>query len=284
MSDRAIFEAVLEIKRLGQTAVLATVIRDQGSVPRHAGSKMLIYPDQRIVGTIGGGEMESRVMAAVPGLLQTGLPDILHYQLSDPAQGDPGVCGGQVDIFMEPILPEPTVLVIGCGHVGQALVELAHWLGFRVIACDDRADMCNPQAAPYADEYVVAPPAEIVRSVAIHPRTYIAAVTRGVALDVEMFPGLLASPAPYIGVIGSRRRWATAVKRLAELGVAADRLQHVHAPIGLELNAETPREIALSIMAEIIAVQRGGTGESMKWMGAPEEADRPPAGASRRSS
>jgi len=263
----------MEVKRSGKQAVLATIIRDQGSVPRHAGSKMLAFPDGAFIGTIGGGEMESRVIAAVPDLLKTGIPDILHYDLSDPARGDPGVCGGQVDIFMEPIVPDPVVLVIGCGHVGQAVVDLAHWLGFRVIACDDRADLCNPEKTPYADEYLVIPPDQIARKAPIHARTYIAAVTRGVALDLQMMPDLLNTPARFIGVIGSRRRWATAVKQLKDKGFDPKRLESVHAPIGLELNAETPREIAVSIMAEIISLERGGTDKPMKWMGTPEEAE-----------
>jgi len=253
--------------------VLATIVRDKGSVPRHAGSKMLIFPDGRIIGTIGGGEMESRVIARLPALLESGLPSIMRYDLADPARGDPGVCGGQVDIFMEPILPDPTILVIGCGHVGQAVVELSHWLGFRIIACDDRADLCNPDKTPYADEYIVVPPADVAAKVAIHERTYIAVVTRGVPVDIHLLPPLLERPAPYLGVIGSRRRWATAIKRLREMGLSEEKLSRIHAPIGLELNAETPREIAVSILAEIIAAQRGGSGDTMQWMGSVDEAE-----------
>lgn len=233
---------------------------------------MLAYPDGRIVGTIGGGEMESRVIAAVPELLASGIPSILHYELAEPSRGDPGVCGGQVDIFMEPIMPDPAVLVIGCGHVGQAVADLAHWLGFYVIVSDDRADLCNADVIPHADEYVVVPSAEVAKAATIHRRTYIAAVTRGVPLDVQMVPALLGTPAPYIGVIGSRRRWATTVKKLKEMGVPEPDLARIHAPIGLELNAETPREIAVSIMAEIVGQMRGGSGEVMKWVGEPEEA------------
>jgi xanthine dehydrogenase accessory factor len=179
-----------------------------------------------------------------------------------------------VDIYMEPNLPDPTVLVIGCGHVGQALVELAHWLGFRVIACDDRADLCNSQATPYADEYLVVPPAEVAHKAPLHRRTFVALVTRGVALDVDMIPALVKSPVPYIGVIGSRRRWATAARQMKDNGITDEELARVHAPIGLELNAETPREIAVSIMAEIISAQRGGTGDSMKSSGSADEGER----------
>jgi xanthine dehydrogenase accessory factor len=164
-------------------------------------------------------------------------------------------------------MPDPTVLVVGCGHVGQAVVELAHWLGFHVVACDDREELCNPQAVPYADAYVVCQPEDIATETAIHAQTYIAALTRGVPFDVAMLPRLLETPAPYIGVIGSRRRWATTVKELAEKGIDEAALGCVHAPIGLELRAETPREIAVSILAEILAQQKSGTGQPMKQTG-----------------
>jgi len=263
MSDQSIYEALLQAQKSGTACVLATVIRTQGSVPRHAGAKMLVFSDKQPVGTIGGGELESRVTSEALNLLQGGKPTILHYELANPQCGDPGVCGGQVDIFMEPIMPKPTVLVIGCGHVGQAVVELAHWLGFHVIACDDREELCNPEAAPHADEYLVIPPDKIAAALTIHSSTYIAAVTRNVTVDAAMLPALLETPAPYIGVIGSRRRWATTIKQLEESGIDKDRLERIHAPIGLDLHAETPREIALSIMAEIVMHKLGGTGEAM---------------------
>ncbi|MBN1429639.1 MAG: XdhC family protein [Anaerolineae bacterium] len=264
MPNYTLFDALSEAGEAGQSCVLAIIIRSQGSVPRRAGTKMLIFPDGQLVGTIGGGEVESRVIAEAQKVLQAGDPIVLHYDLSDPQSGDPGVCGGQVDVYVEPIMPEATVLVIGCGHVGQALVELAHWLGFRVIACDDREDLCNPQTTPYADEYQVIPPDKITETITVHSRTYIAAVTRNVTIDVSMLPDLLATPAPYIGVIGSRKRWTTTIEQLKAGGIDEERLNSIHAPIGLELNAETPREIALSVMAEIVMLKGGGTGKSMK--------------------
>jgi xanthine dehydrogenase accessory factor len=252
-----LFEAIVAARRGGVNVVLATVVRTQGSVPRRAGAKMLVYPDGHFLGTIGGGEMESRVLEAVPRLLRNGQPDILHYELADPTRGDPGVCGGQVDIFMEPILPQPTVLVIGCGHVGQAVADLAHWLGFRVVVSDDRAELCSPEAIPQADEHLVLPPDRVAEQAPLHSRTYVAVVTRGVPFDVALLPALLESAVPYIGVIGSRRRWETARKELRAQGVDDEALSRVHSPIGLELGAETPREIAVSILAQIVAVQRG---------------------------
>lgn len=267
MSDAGIYEAILEAKNNGTPLVLATVIRTRGAVPRHAGSKMIVYPDGKIRGTIGGGEMENRVIRMAGEILAENVPQVLSYQLNDPAKGDPGVCGGQMEIYMEPILPEPTVLVIGCGHVGQAVADLAHWLGFHVIVTDDRAELCNPEIIPHADAYHVLEPLQIASAIAIHGRTYIAAVTRNVKLDAELLPALLDTPAAYIGLIGSRKRWATTIEMLSEQGIKAEDLQSIHAPIGLELNAETPREIAVSIMGEIIMHMRNGTGEPMKWHG-----------------
>jgi xanthine dehydrogenase accessory factor len=278
MSDIDLFRELAEAKQTGRSVLLATVVRTAGSVPRHAGSKMLVDANGAILaGTIGGGEMENRVLERVRELIAGGQPELLHYDLVDPADGDPGVCGGQMDIFMEPIMPDPTVLVIGCGHVGQALADLAKWVGFQVIVSDDRAELCSPENIPDADAYLVCGPAEIVDKATIHAQTFIASVTRGVPFDVAMLPALLNTDAPYIGVLGSRRRWATTVQELKEQGVPEETLARVHAPIGLELEAETPREIAVSIIAEIIAQQKRGTGKAMKWPGAVKTTDVPPA-------
>ncbi len=267
---RSILAALAELEAAGETAALCTIVREQGSVPRHSGSKMLVYPDGRILGTVGGGEMESRVIRAAQNALRDGTSQMLSYQLANPAAGDPGVCGGEVEIFVEPIKPLPTVLIIGGGHVGRALVHLAHWLGFRVALSDDRAEYCNAAWAPNADEYWPVPVSELVERFKFNSETYIVMPTRGMPLDVEALPRLLDRPHAYLGVIGSRRRWATALKRLEAAGTPAERLANVHAPMGLELKAETPEEIAVSVMAEIIMQQRGGTGQPMQWKQASE--------------
>ncbi len=269
----SVFVALAEMEAAGETAALCTIVREHGSVPRHTGSKMLVYPDGRIIGTVGGGEMESRVIRAAQSSLRDGASQMLSYQLANPAAGDPGVCGGEVEIFVEPIQPLPTVLIIGGGHVGQALVHLAHWLGFRVALSDDRAEYCNAEWAPDADEYWPVPVSELVERFKFNRETYIVMPTRGMPLDVEALPRLLDRPHAYLGVIGSRRRWATALKRLEAAGVPAERLANVHAPMGLELKAETPEEIAVSVMAEIIMQRRGGTGQPMQWKQAADEVE-----------
>jgi len=271
--DRAVFEAVLRAQSEGRPAALATVIQAQGSVPRQPGSKMLIWPDGQIVGTVGGGAMEARVIAEGQAALADGATRIVHYDLADLAQGDPGVCGGSVEVFVEPLLPPPTLLVIGCGHVGRALAELAKWLEFRVIVADDRPGLATPAQIPGMDGYVEGGTEALLAQAPITARTYVAAVTRGLPVDRALLPALLRTDAAYIGLIGSRRRWALTVEALRADGVAAEALARVHAPIGLELGAETPKEIAISILAEIILTLRGGSGQPMQWQ-APTAADR----------
>lgn len=237
---------------------------------------MLVFPDGTIEGSIGGGEMESRVIAAAREAVADGQPRLLHYQLSDLSDGDPGVCGGEVEVFVDPIGTRDTIVVVGGGHVGKAVCHLAHWLGFRTVLCDDRPEYTTLEAAPDADERITCALAEIPGRVAIDPRTYLVLTTRGVPVDVAGLPALLETPAAYIGVIGSRRRWETAFTELEVQGVPRAKLERVTSPMGLELNAETPEEIAVSILSEIILRRRGGTGMAMAHV--PREKDRKRAG------
>lgn len=263
--DRAVYEALLKAQAEGEAVALATVVSVQGSVPRHAGSKMFVRGDGSIVGTVGGGAMEARVIAEALAAMGDGQTRMPTYTLNDLQNGDPGVCGGTVQIFIEPVNIAPTLLVIGGGHVGKALSELGKWMGYRVILSDDRAEFCNPDYVPGLAEYVVCKPADVPTRINITAQTYIAAVTRGLPVDVNLIPALLATDAAYIGLIGSRRRWALTMKALGEEhGLTEAQLARIHAPIGLELQAETPHEIAVSIMAEITMLRRGGDGRPMR--------------------
>jgi xanthine dehydrogenase accessory factor len=268
MDDQnGVIEALYQAQRHGDVVALATVVHTQGSMPRHAGSKLLIRADRSIVGTIGGGAMEARVIDAALEVIATGESRLETYELNTLEAGDPGICGGSAQIFIEPIGGPPTLLVIGAGHCGVELANLGKWLKYRVILADDREAYCNETNAPGLDEYVICPPGEITDHVTVDRRTYVAAVTRGLPVDRDLIPALLKTDAAYIGLIGSRRRWALTVQALkTDYGLTERDLERVHAPIGLEIEAETPREIAVSIMAEIIMTQRGGTGEPMKRM------------------
>ena len=261
--DRQFLEALLAAQDRHEPVALAVAIRAQGSVPRHVGAKMLVHTDGRTLGSVGGGEMESRVVAAAHEAMLDGRPRLVPYSLVDPQRGDPGVCGGSVEIYVEPYNTPNTLLVLGCGHVGRALATLGHWLGFRVVAWDDRPELATQENVPDADVWLSGPPAELLNGVTIDARTYLALVTRNVNLDRQLLPLLLDSPAAYIGVMGSRRRWEETKRLLLTDGQSTEKVVRVVSPIGLEINAESPNEIAVSIMAQIIMAQRGGDGQAI---------------------
>ena len=259
-----IYQALGEVEKNNGAAALCTVVKSIGSTPRHVGSKMLVYPDKKFVGTVGGGDLEHRVINEALLALNDGGTRLLSYTMADPSRGDPGVCGGTVEVFVEPILSPAMIVVIGAGHVGKAVVHLAKWLGFRVAVSDDRQEFCNPETTPGADAYYPVPMGELPAHIQINNRTYIVITSRGSNVDAQGLPGLLKAEAAYIGVIGSKRRWLTTVKALQAKGVSEEQIARVHSPMGLELNAETPEEIAVSILAEILMLKDKGTGKPMK--------------------
>jgi len=260
---KSLFEQIVELQNRGESFAICTITSSQGSTPRHVGSKMLVLENGDFTGTVGGGELEHRVLDEAWVAITDGKPRKLSYSMTDPSRGDPGVCGGQVEVFVEPFLPAPKIIIIGGGHVGKAVAHLAKWLGFRVAVSDDRAEFCTPEMNPDADEFYPIPMADLPKQTNINRHTYIILTTRGVMTDVPGLPPLLQTRAAYIGVIGSRRRWATTVKGLKENGVSEETINRIHSPIGLELKAETPEEIAVSIMAEIIMLRNEGSGKMM---------------------
>ena len=260
----------------GVAVASATVVDTARSVPRRAGAKMLVFRDGSISGTVGGGEMEARVTVEAVAALADGRCRLLSYRLVDPGRGDPGVCGGDVQIFVEPHMPKPTVIVMGYGHVGRSVAQLAHWLGFRVVAADDRpladGDPGDQQGSDdpggeftdaVPDELVIGTVDDLLADRVLDADTSVVLVTRNVDVDSAALPALLATDAGYVGVMGSQRRWVTTRDRLEGEGVDPAALDRVHAPIGIEVGAETPEEIALSIMAEVVAHRRSPEAERM---------------------
>lgn len=252
----SIWREITELETSHQSAVLCTIIRSQGSTPRHAGSKMLVYADGSISGSIGGGELESRIISAASDLLKSGQTQIIEYNMSEPERGDPGVCGGRVEIYMEPIIPKPTLIVVGAGHVGREVAHLANWLGFTLIVSDDRPEFLDAESIPEAEQLINCRLEDLGQHISINEWTYIVLTTRSVDIDVPGLPYLLDSPAAYVGVIGSKRRWETTRQQLESAGVESEKIERVKSPMGIEIAAETPQEIALSIMAEIIRLRR----------------------------
>ena len=233
------------------------------STPRHVGSKMLVYPDGRFRGSVGGGEAESRVIEEAKAALVDGKARKLQYSFVDPAKGDVGTCGGQVEVFVEPILPRATVVVVGGGHVGKAVLHWPAGWAIERSCLMTGLNFVTPEENPDADEFLAVPMNEIPKQLAINSMTFMVLTTRGTNIDVDGLPALLKTNPAYIGVIGSRRRWAMTRKALLDAGVDERAVSEVHSPLGLEINAETPEEIAVSIMAEIIMMRQGGTGKAM---------------------
>ncbi len=262
-SSNDAIEELVTARQAGDPVVLAVIVKARGSVPRHTGTKMLIYAGGRTSGTIGGGELEARVVQEALASLEDNQPRYVPYSLVDPKRGDPGVCGGEVEVYVEPHLPPLTILIVGCGHVGRAVAQLANWLGLRVVVSDDREGMATPEMVPEADFYFPGSIEDTLASFKVNITTYIIAVTRNVEIDRQVLPRLLNTEAPYIGVIGSRRRWEETRKLLMADGLSEEQISRFHSPIGLELHAETPEEIAVSILAEVIMLHRGGTGDRM---------------------
>ncbi len=259
----SIYLRLAALEAEGKEAALVTIVAARGSVPRHEGSKMLVLPDGSTEGTIGGGDMEHRVITEALAALTDGQLRVRDYVFQDPLKGDVGVCGGEIQVVIEPVKPKPSLLVIGAGHVGNATAHLGKWLGFDVTVVDDRPGFAESDDVPDVDRVVTCAMKDITDQVEVHSQTYILLTTRGVDLDVEGLPKLLATQAAYIGVIGSRRRWQTTVEQLKGAGVPEDQISRITSPMGLELNAETPEEIAVSVLGQVIMLRRGGSGESM---------------------
>ncbi|MCJ7733420.1 MAG: XdhC family protein [Anaerolineales bacterium] len=258
MSD--VLTAIAELSKKGSSGALCTIIAAKGSTPRKTGCKMLVYEDGSIVGTVGGGEVEGLVIQEALESIRSGEPAIRSFDLINPEKGDPGLCGGTMEIFIDPLNKSEDLVVVGGGHVGKAVVYLAKWLGFRVILNDDRENYCSPAAVPGADEYIHCAIEELPTRYGFTEKTAVVLTTRNNQVDIQGLPELFKVPNSYIGVISSKRRWNLTKEQLVESGVNISDLGRIHAPIGLDINADTPEEIALSILAEILQVKRGGSG------------------------
>jgi xanthine dehydrogenase accessory factor len=278
--NREVFAALAEALERGEAAALVTVVATRGSTPQRVGAKMLVFPDGRTVGTIGGGCYENDAFGKARVAIGSRQPQLVHYELSDDFAQETGlICGGQMDVYIEPIEPSPELYIIGAGHVGFHLARLAQEVGFRVHVVDDREKFANNERFPTAAEIVVDDiPAWIGRT-QLPPHAFCVIVTRGHTNDLEALRALAPRELRYLGLIGSRAKVARIYEALGDDQMAPALLQRVHAPIGLDIGAITPQEIAVSILAELIAVKHGKFSSrdaealSMKWT--------PPATAAR---
>src|SRR5262249_30208571 len=242
----------------GEAAALVTIVSTTGSTPQRIGAKMLVFADGRTVGTIGGGCYENDAFGKAREAIRTRKPQMVHYELDDDFAQETGlICGGQMDVYIEPIEPSPEPYIIGARHVGFHLARIAQEVGFNVHIVDDREKFANADRFPTAAEIVVDDiPAWIARA-QLPAHAYAVIVTRGHTNDLEALRALAPRELRYLGLIGSRAKVARIYEELAKSDIGHDALARVHAPIGLDIGAVTPQEIAVSILAELIAVKHG---------------------------
>jgi len=241
----------------GTPVALCIVIETVGAVPRHAGSKMLVYGNGRTSGSVGGGELETRTIQAALESLKDGKTKMLEYSLAAESPDSTGVCGGDVKVYIEPQVTKPILLILGAGHVGQAVAKLAQFLDFRVIVSDDRVELCSSEVIPGNVEFLPMLMSEIPAHLPIDERVYIVGTTRGSDVDIEGLPAILEGKPAYVGLIGSKNRWAFTRRALLAHNVSQEKLALIKSPVGIYIKAETPNEIAISILAEVIEKSKG---------------------------
>lgn len=259
------------------------MIRAQGSTPQRAGARMLVYADGRTLGTIGGGCYENDAVGKARLAIADGRPAVVQYDLNDDfAQENGLICGGRMDVHIDPLQPDPHLYIVGAGHVGYHLGKAAADAGFRLHVVDDREKFANPERFPAAEIVVDAIPDWLHRA-AIPPAAFVVVVTRGHQHDLDAMRALAARDLRYLGLIGSRAKVARIYDALAAEGMPVECLERVHAPIGFDIGAVTPAEIAVSILAELIAVRRGAPTAALAMKRLDVAARRSPGGGGGRA-
>jgi xanthine dehydrogenase accessory factor len=252
-----IYEELVRIRRQGGKAALATIVTTSGSIPSHAAAKMLVREDGTLVGTIGGGCVEAQVITGARKVMDLEKPEMFEFSLTqDPSMDSGLVCGGTLSVFVEPIVADPVLYVFGAGHVGLYTCRVARLAGFQVVIIDDRASFANPDRFPEASAVLADDWDKSMASLDPGDRSYIMIATRGHREDLRVLRWALTTRARYVGMIGSRRKVLTLAKTLQKEGVSQASLAALHAPIGLDIGATTPEEIAVAVVAELIAVRR----------------------------
>jgi xanthine dehydrogenase accessory factor len=259
-----LFEEIVKMRRAGHRGALATIVHTNGSIPSYESSRMLVREDGSLVGTIGGGCVEAEVWAAAKEVMQNESPRKMIFNLNNEASYDNGlICGGTVEIFVEPILPQPMLYLFGGGHVSMALAKAAHAAGFAVGVIDDRESFANLQRFPMAQE-VFTSYADAFEKIHPNVSTYLVIVTRGHKEDMRVLAWAVRTEARYVGMIGSKRKVLSVYKALGQDGYKPEEFERVYAPVGLEIGALSPEEIAISIVAELIAVRRNAESAAHK--------------------
>jgi xanthine dehydrogenase accessory factor len=253
-----IFEEIVELRRAGRRGALATIVHSNGSIPSFESAKMLVRDDGSITGTIGGGCVEAEVWQAAREVMEEEKPRMLTFNLNHDPKYDSGlVCGGTLEVYLEPVLPVQTLYLFGAGHVSVNVYRVARMAGFEVVVVDDRESYANRERFPEAKDVFADDFERVLGQLAPNVSSYLVIVTRGHRDDMRVLRWAVDTPARYIGMIGSQRKVIAIYQQLEKEGIAPEKLARVYAPVGLEIGAITPEEIAVAIVAELIAIRRG---------------------------
>ena len=251
-SDESIYREIVEILDRGGNAALATIVAREGTSPREVGSKLLLREDDSFTGSVGGGALEASVLEAAREVMSSGETRLARF---GEEESEATCCGGVLDVYIEPIVGSPTLYVCGAGHVGQYVAQVGHMAGFRVVVADDREDLASRERFPEAEEMLVGPLPGVLSGLVVSPSSYIV-IARGHDQDGDILRWAAQTPARYVGMIGSRSKIRGIYEDLQAQGISWERLEQIKAPIGLDIGAETPQEIAVAVMAEIIRARR----------------------------
>jgi xanthine dehydrogenase accessory factor len=259
-----LFEEIVRMRKAGLRGALATIVHTNGSIPSYESSRMLVREDGSIAGTIGGGCVEADVWAAAKEVMAKELPRKMVFQLNNEASYDNGlICGGTLEVFVEPILPQPVAYIFGGGHISMALAQSAHSVGFGIVVIDDREQFANKERFPMAQE-VFTSYQEAFKRIQPNASSYLVIVTRGHRDDMSVLAWAARTAACYVGMIGSRRKVLSVYQALEKEGYAPEEFARIYAPTGVEIGALSPEEIAISITAALIAVRRRASGARHK--------------------
>ena len=252
-----VYEELVGLRRAGQKCALATIVEVAGSIPSFQSAKMLIRQDGTMVGTIGGGCTEAEVWQAARDVIDEEKPRMLQFNLGQDAAYDNGlICGGQLNVYVEPVLPAPRALIFGAGHISKSLSKVATLAGFGTTVIDNRESYANRERFPEAAEVIAEEYEDVFPRLEANDATYAIIVTRGHRDDMRVLRWAVDQPLRYVGMIGSKRKTIEVAKHLRDEGVSLENLARIHAPMGLDIGAVTPEEIAVAVVAEMIGRRR----------------------------
>jgi len=257
MMEMDLFDELVRLRRVGQKSALATIVQVNGSIPSYESAKLLVREDGSMIGTIGGGCVEAEVWNAAREVIATERPRHMKFSLGQDAAYDNGlICGGQLEVFVEAIVPQPKAFIFGAGHISKSLCKVAALAGFSATVIDNREQYANRERFPEAEDVFAEEYEDLFPKLTIRDTSYIIIVTRGHRDDMRVLRWAMGTQARYIAMIGSRRKVIGVMKELEKEGVAKSGLDRIFAPMGFEIGAITPEEIAVSVVAEMIAARR----------------------------